>query len=273
MWHRKAAVAGSFYPGNERDLKKDINKYLDSSVKSDVENEIFALIVPHAGYVYSAPVAASAYKLLKEISPDSIIILAPSHRASFKGASVFAEGIYETPLGPINLMTDFSKALLEKPYFGFMQEAHQSEHSLEVQIPFIQVLMPDVSICPIVMGSTDLNICTSIGRSIGDLISAQKGKTLIIISTDLSHFHPYDEAVKIDGALIDLLEKFDEVELSRALDVGKAEACGHAPLVAGMHASKIVGATKAEIIEYRNSGDTAGTRDSVVGYLSAAFTK
>ncbi len=138
MWHRKPVVAGSFYPSNPADLKIDIDGYLSKAEKKKLDGALLGIISPHAGYVYSGPVAAYSYKQLIGSGVELAVVLAPSHRARFDGASVIDSGIYETPLGQVEIDEKIGRALLDENYFSFIKEAHSTEHSLEVQVPFLQ---------------------------------------------------------------------------------------------------------------------------------------
>lgn len=273
MWHRKPAYAGSFYPSNPEQLKKDIDRYLSNAQKKDFKDRVLGLVSPHAGYVYSGPVAAYSYKQLLESGVELAIVLTPSHRARFAGASVINSGIYETPLGQIEIDETVGQALLNEGHFSFIKEVHGAEHSLEVQAPFLQRVLGKFSIVPIVIGDNDFNYCRSVAEELYNSIKDEKRKFVIIISTDLSHYHPYKEAVNIDRVYIDALKTLDEEKLDNVVAMNKAEACGHGPVLIGLMLCKKLGAKKVDILHYANSGDTAGSKDEVVGYVSAAILK
>jgi len=272
MYIRKPVVAGSFYPGDPEELKKMISLYLDSAgpVSSIFgKDKIFGIISPHAGYVYSGPVAAYGYNYLADSGYDRFIVIAPSHRGRFDGVSIIPGGIYKTPIGDVEIDSVLGEKLEKRNYFGFIKEAHEVEHSLEVQIPFLQMVKPDAKIVPLVIGTVDPVICRIIGETIAEEIKASGKEYGVIISTDLSHYHPYNTAVKKDNDFIESLESFDE---SRIIDVvmsGRGEACGEGAVLAGISLARKLGADKIKTIKYANSGDTAGTKDQVVGYLSA----
>ena len=273
MWHRKPVVAGSFYSSNPKTLSRGIDGYLQDSENIKLNGEVIALISPHAGYVYSAPVAAYSFIQLKDIDFQLAIVLAPSHRARFNGASIIPSGIYETPLGNLPIDDQVGNLLMEKPHFQFLKEVHNSEHSLEVQIPFLQKVQNDFKLVPIVIGIVDLDTCREIADEIYNVLEKEKRKFIIIISTDLSHYHSYENACRIDNIFIENLKKFDENSLFDALKSGNTEACGQGSVLTGLSLCKKLGAQRVEILKYANSGDTAGGRDQVVGYLSAAITK
>ncbi len=274
MYVRKSVVAGSFYPGDPDKLRSMIKGYLDIAVKErpEISGKITGIISPHAGYVYSGQVAAYGFSYLNSVETDTFIVLAPSHRARFKGASVIPEGLYSTPLGDAVIDSDMGKKLTALDNFGFIQEAHDLEHSLEVQVPFIQVVNESAKIVPIVIGTTDLSLCISLGESIASALAGSGKKYTVVISTDLSHYHSYSSAAEMDKSLIKSIESFNESEVNRVLKSGKAEACGEGPIIAGMSLCRSMGAKSVKSVKYANSGDTAGSKDQVVGYMAAVFT-
>ena len=250
-----------------------IDKYREEAVTPDVGADVVAIVSPHAGYIYSGPVAAYGYNVLEDVKPDVVIVLAPSHRARFRGASIIAEGIFETPLGKVPIDAVIGKQLLGRDSIVFLEEVDAYEHSLEVQVPFLQTVVDDFKLVPVIIGTTDLDLCQYLAKEIYSVVKEDKRRIAIVISTDLSHYHSYDEAVRIDGRLIESLKSFDEEKLSDLLDSGSSEACGQGPLLTGMILSKLMGATQVKILHYANSGDTSGDKSRVVGYLSAAFIK
>lgn len=273
MWHRKPVVAGSFYPSNPNELKKEISEYLSKAEKKKLSGALLGLISPHAGYIYSGPVAAYSYKQLIGSDVELAVVLAPSHRGRFTGASVIDSGTYETPLGDVDIDDRIGRALLNESHFSFIREAHSAEHSLEVQVPFLQCVLGDFRIVPIVVGSNDINSCKAIANGLYNCIRDEDRKFVVVISTDLSHYHSYDSAVKIDRAFIDALKTADEEKVDNVLDCRKAEACGHGPILTGLMLCRKLGASKVDILHYANSGDTAGPKSEVVGYVSAAIVK
>jgi AmmeMemoRadiSam system protein B len=276
MYIRKPAVAGSFYPDNPDQLQKQISDYREAAgpLTDEFKNDtIMGIISPHAGYIYSGPVAAYGYNYLARSSYKRFIIIAPSHRGRFNGVSVIPEGLYKTPLGDVEIDSDLGKRLEKKDYFDFIKEAHEAEHSLEVQIPFLQIVKPDAVIVPLVIGTTDPELCRIIGKTIADEIKSSGKDYGIIISTDLSHYHSYDAAVKKDKGFIDALESFDESRIADVVFSGKSEACGEGAVLTGIALAKELGAKKIKTVKYANSGDTAGSKDQVVGYLSALILK
>lgn len=270
---REPAVAGAFYSDNPEILSRDIKQYLENAKKEKVEGEIIALVSPHAGYVYSGPVAAYAYKLIEGKTFDSVVVVAPSHRSIFKGASLYDRGGYKTPLGLVPIDTELSKKMMEKrKELQFLPEVHSQEHSLEVQIPFLQVVLKSFKLVPIVMEPYwSWETCQSLASAIAEAV---KGKNVLLVaSTDLSHFHSYDKAVELDKIVLNHIERFDPEGLNRDLKKGRCEACGGGPLISIMLAAKALGANKGKALKYLNSGDVTGDRSRVVGYAAGVFYK
>jgi AmmeMemoRadiSam system protein B len=215
-------------------------------------------------------VAGVGYKLLQNRRYTVVAIISPSHRERFRGVSVFTGKGYETPLGLVAVAQDLADALIEQsPDIYSSWAGHRAEHALEVQLPFLQKILSSPPIIPIVMGEQDYETCQLLGEALAKVLEGVPA--LIIASSDLSHYHPYIEAVAIDNYTSEFLAAYDEMGLMKALQSGKSEACGGGPIVAAMIASKKEGARQARVLFYENSGDVTGDHSTVVGYLSAAF--
>lgn len=270
---REPAVAGSFYPEKPDVLSRNIKQYLENAKKEKVEGEIIALVSPHAGYMYSGSVAAHAYKLIEGRTFDSVIVVAPSHRALFKGVSLYDRGGYKTPLGVVPVDVELSKKIMERrKEIQFLPEAHSQEHSLEVQIPFLQVALRSFKLIPMVMEPYwNWETCQSLGSSIAEAV---RGKNVLLVaSTDLSHFHPYEKAVELDKMVLNHIEQFDPEGLNRDLKRDRCEACGGGPMLSIMLAAKALGANRGKVLNYLNSGDVTRDRGRVVGYMAGVFYK
>lgn len=267
---RPSTVANMFYPGEPQILEAEIGNLIRSSQSIEVEGEIKALISPHAGYIYSGLVAAAGYKLLRRQQYSVVAIISPSHHEYFPGVSVFNGRGYITPFGMVQVASDLADGLIAMSARIFSSWAgHGKEHALEVQLPFLQKVLEDFRIIPIVMGAQDSETCHVLGEALAAILAGVP--SLIVASSDLSHYHAYDEAIKIDRDTCDLIAAYDDVGLMNALQKGTCEACGGGPMVAAMVASKDIGANKSQVLIYRNSGDVTGDHSRVVGYLSAAF--
>jgi MEMO1 family protein len=270
---REPSVSGTFYPGNPEILKADIEGYLKKASIGDQAGAVFGLISPHAGYMYSGPTAAHGYKALSGAHYDTVIIVAPSHQSFFYGAAVQDTGGYKTPLGIVSIDEDLAGRLIAK---GDLVHAdprmHRGEHSIEVQIPFLQTVLDDFKIVPLIMGmSQDTDSSEQLGNLIYDSLGDRSKKCLIVGSTDLSHYYPYDLAKELDTAAIELIRGFDIEGLGRELARGKYEACGAGSIITAMVVSQRLGATQGRVFDYKNSGDVTGDMSNVVGYVSCVF--
>ena len=269
---REPAVAGAFYPSDARVLKRQIRGFLDSVDQKGIEGEVVALISPHAGYMYSGQVAAFGYKLLEGSDFHKVIVIAPSHRAYFDGASVYNKTGYKTPLGVVPIDVDLcNRIIAQTRTVDYHAQAHSEEHSLEVQVPFLQIVLEEFELVPIVMGSQGFDTCKTLSDAIVKAIGDEKA--LIIASSDLSHFHNYDRAVSLDRIVLDDINGFDPKGLAVDLEKQKCEACGGGPIITALLTAKKWGANKAKVLKYANSGDVTGDRIRVVGYAAAAVYK
>jgi len=266
---RKSIIAGSWYPGKPDVLRDDIEKYF-SAANWELKGDIKALIAPHAGYIYSGKIAAYAYGLIRGEIYDTVIVIGPSHRVSFRGVSVFLDGGYETPLGVVPVdevmgrkIVSLNKDVKEIP------AAHTSEHSIEIQLPFLQIALGKFSFVPLVMGDQNESTCQNLAQAIHE--AAGDKRVLVVGSSDLSHFHDYQKAVKLDSVSIKYLEAADAEGLMINLNTNKTEACGGGPMAAAILAAKKMGASRAKVLKYANSGDVTGDKTSVVGYVSAVY--
>ena len=265
---RESVIAGSWYPGKKEVLESQIDKFLAKSEKFE-NRGLIALISPHAGYIYSGQVAAFAYKQLEGMKIDTVIIIAPSHHVPLKGASVYNRGAFETPLGLVEVDVNLSNKLIEdNPLFYFHEGAHKDEHSLEIQLPFLQRVLINFKIVPIVMYDRSLKNCRSLASSIIKIVSKN---TLLVASTDLSHYYSHEKAVELDKAVIDCVQSLDPEKLSRNFDNRICEACGAGPVITTMLAANSIGAKRSKIFKYATSGETSGDYSRVVGYLAAGI--
>jgi hypothetical protein len=270
---REPAVAGTFYPRNPEVLKADIEGYLAEVPPAEIVGDIRGLISPHAGYMYSGPTAAYGYRALSGRGYDTVIILAPSHRSFFIGAAVQGTGAYKTPLGLVDIDADLADALIKTGDLVHEDaKMHRGEHSIEVQIPFLQCVLRDFRIVPLIMGSAqDPRGSIELGELIYKTIEDREGRYLILGSTDLSHYYPYGLAVTLDKAAIAMIERFDLKGLADGLTRQKYEACGAGAILAVMTVCEGLGATQARALHYANSGDVTGDMSGVVGYVSCVI--
>src|SRR5512137_2932459 len=194
---RKSAIAGTWYPGDSATLAGDIRNYLKKVPAQAVGGPVVGLVSPHAGYVYSGQIAAHGYRLVEGRRYDAVVVIGPSHRVLFRGASIWPSGGYETPLGVVRIDRELAGAILETdPVLNSDRKPHAAEHSVEIQLPFLQVVLGTFSFVPVVMGTQDLRTCEALAEAI---FRAAKGKDVLVVgSSDLSHFHTYEQAKRLD---------------------------------------------------------------------------
>jgi hypothetical protein len=228
------------------------------------------LVVPHAGYAYSGQVAAYAYKLLLGRHFDAVVVIGPSHRVAFQGVSLFNEGGFETPLGVAPVDSNLAERIMAaSPLIVVAPLAHLQEHSIEIQLPFLQYVLGDFSFVPLLMGNQDRRTCEVLAAAI---IKAVGRKRLLVVgSSDLSHFHAYAQALLLDGRALAHLEKNDATGFLGGIEGGEFEACGGGPAAVAMMVASGLGASQSKLLCYANSGDVTGDRQSVVGYGAVVF--
>ncbi|MGD0319546.1 MAG: AmmeMemoRadiSam system protein B [Nitrososphaerales archaeon] len=276
---RRAAVAGSFYPSTRSDLSSMLNScYLHPLGPGRVppappgDASIVAVVSPHAGYEYSGPVAAHSYLHVSSLrAPDLIVIVAPNHYGVGSGVATFKEGEWETPLGRMRVDEEAASELVrDSGIVSFDPEAHRMEHSLEVQLPFLQQIYGDsIPILPISLLFQDLETARTVGESV---VKVVKGKRAVLVaSSDLTHYEPVAKAREKDGALIDQVKKLDLDTFYSTLDRLRVTACGFGAIATVMAASRALGLERGELLKYATSGDTTGDNNQVVGYASLRF--
>jgi len=268
MANRPAAVAGTWYPGDARALASAVERHLDAGA-SDLVGDLVALIAPHAGLMYSGPVAAHAYSLLRDRRFDVVVIIGPSHFVGFSGVAIYPAGGFETPFGVAAIDETCAHALMRAtPIVREHPAAHGREHSVEMQLPFLQHLLPGVKIVPLVMGYQTAETAFALGDALGDVLYTRDA--LVVASSDLSHYQPASTASALDRVVTDCVAAFDADALQRALDARPDHACGGGPMVATLRAAKLLGAKDAVVLDYGDSGDVSGDKSAVVGYMAAA---
>jgi AmmeMemoRadiSam system protein B/AmmeMemoRadiSam system protein A len=273
---RPPAVAGSFYPADPNVLAKMVDGFLAKATPTPLPG-VVALVSPHAGYEYAGQVAAYSYALLKGRKFDRVVVVAPSHYEAFGFSSVYDGAAYATPLGQVPVDRAFAAKLasmsksIRLSGLGHTPTPDKPEHALEDQLPFLQRVLGPFQLVPIVMGNQSYENCRALGLALAKLVEGTN--TLIVASSDLSHYHPYNDAVRIDHKTLKAIEEWDYLSMARNFESQVWEACGGGPIVAAMIASERLGASQAKMLKYANSGDTAGDKTRVVGYGAAAFVK
>jgi len=272
---RQPVVAGQFYPAQPDQLQQMLDEYLAQATVPAPPGKLVALIAPHAGYIYSGKVAAYSYALLKGRKFDRVVVIAPSHFEAFPFVSVYDGDAYATPLGNIAVDKEFAAKLAKlNPLIRLSNRGHaptqqQGEHALEVELPFLQRVLGEFKLVPIVMGEQSYETERALGVSLAKLLKGTN--SLIVASSDLSHYHPYDEATKLDHKALKAISEWDYLSLSQNFEARIWEACGGGPIVAAMIAAERLGANQAKILKYANTGDVTGDRSRVVGYGAVAL--
>jgi len=264
---RPAQVAGYFYPADPAKLSKEINLMLDISEKQEKVENIFGIISPHAGYTYSGNTAAYSYNQLKGKIYKRVVIISPSHSEYFSGVSIFDGDAYETPFGMLEVDKEFAKKLVGDSKSIFLgSEGHHREHALEVQLPFLQAVLKNFKIVPVVMGDQDKVYVDELAKNLAEAVDDD---TLIVASSDLSHHHSKDEADRLDSIVAERINSLDYENLQKDLDNRICEACGGGPVIAMMKAAALKQKDHSTVLHRSDSGDVTGDTKEVVGYLSA----
>lgn len=269
---RPPAVAGMFYDDSPSILKKKIEQMFARVQSKKINGNIRAIISPHAGYIYSGFTAANAYSLLKGSNYDCVIVVGASHREYYDAVSIYPGKAYETPLGkiPINEMIRNELANY-KDVIKIDEVGHRSEHSIEVQLPFLQFIFNEFEFVPLIMGTQSKESYLKLSKALMDVCSNRN--ILLVASSDLSHYHSVKEAEILDKRVIEDIESYEPDIFFTHLENNLFEACGGGPIAVIMKTAKNLGANKAQIVHYCNSGDVTGDKSAVVGYLSAAFVQ
>jgi AmmeMemoRadiSam system protein B len=259
---REPVVAGQFYPGSPAGLRKIIEGMVDGKAE---KVEAIGVVSPHAGYIYSGQVAGAVMSRIK--IKDTFVVLGPNHTGRGKSFSIMTNGTWKTPLGDVAIDSELGKRVLAASnYLEEDQLAHQYEHSIEVQLPFLQYLKPDVRIVPVILAHASGASYKIIGQELAGAIDGMKKDVVILASSDMTHYEPQESAQKKDRQAIEAILALDEDDLMKRIEDLDISMCGYAPVVCMMVAAKSMGAKKAELVKYQTSGDTSGDYSSVVGY-------
>lgn len=271
---RPAAVAGTWYPGTAGALAREVDTYVAAAADA-LGGEVRALIAPHAGLMFSGPVGAYAYKAAAPGSYDVAVLVGPSHFVAFDGVALYPEGAFDSPLGAAPIDAAGAAAVAAFPVVQALTSAHRREHSLEMQLPFLRRLLPDVPIVPMLMGFQKRDTIVALAEALGTAFQARRA--LLVASTDLSHYFDARTAVGLDARVQECVNAFDP---ERLLDLfeeypeherGRYVACGGGPAIAVMMAARALGAREARVLKYGHSGEISGDNDGVVGYMAAAI--
>jgi AmmeMemoRadiSam system protein B len=271
---RPTAVAGTWYPGTREALTREVDDYL-AAAATNIQGDLRAIIAPHAGIMFSGPVGAYAYRAVAGRDFDVAVLVGPSHFVAFEGAALWPEGAVETPLGRAHIDVEGARALAAFPVVQPLPSAHKREHSLEMQLPFLKRVLPEVPIVPLLIGFQRRATIEALAQALAGAFAGRRA--LLVASTDLSHYLDAKTATTLDarvrqcvdafdaGALLELFEGYPEHER------GQYVACGGGAAIAVMQAAKALGATVGRVLKYGHSGEISGDYDGVVGYMAAAM--
>ena len=262
MTMRKPYQAGVFYPENADELKEEVKNYL---ILSTEKEDIVGVVCPHSGYIYSGRTAGEVYSYIK--SQPTFILIGPNHTRQGEISAISTEGEWSTPIGQVTINTSLAQKILCLSNFLKKDEkAHLYEHSLEVQLPFIQYINSSVKIVPICMQDNTINICQDIGNAIANAIEAEKQKVVIIASSDMTHYASEKMARRKDNLAIEKILNFDPEGLLKIVNEKDISMCGSGPVATMIYATKKLGANQGKLVSYRTSGETNGDYHAVVGY-------
>ena len=268
---KQPAVAGMFYPASREKLSSVVETFIRETEVPEIKGDIIGVIAPHAGYIYSGKVAGYAFKPLRGKNYQTVIVMGPSHHTSFRGVSVWKDGFFQTPLGNVPVDEEAASFILDNfPQAHFYRQAFLKEHSVEVEIPFLQKTLKDFKIVPVVFGYMSLEDIEEFARLLKEL--SQNRNILVVASSDLSHYHSYSEAKDIDLSTIDYIKRMAYQDFYNDCLARKIEACGFEPITCLLIYAKDKGA-QAVFLKYLNSGDTSGNFAQVVGYSAFCFVK
>ena len=265
---RQPVVAGQFYPASASQLRAVIEMMVNEKAG---KQEVIGLVSPHAGYPYSGPVAGAVFSRIE--FKDTFIIMGPNHTGRGKPLSIMTQGTWETPLGNVKIDSELARQILDgSSYLQEDEAAHQHEHSIEVQLPFLQYFKPDIRIVPIILSFAGGEAYKEIGRDIARAVKELKREVVLVASSDMTHYEPQEVAQQKDAQAIDAILALDEDELLKRVEELDISMCGYAPAVSLISAARELGAKSAELVKYQTSGDTTGDYSAVVGYAGIIIT-
>ena len=267
---KQSVVAGQFYPADREQLSSMIRLYLSSASLIDLEGKLLGMMVPHAGYVYSGPVAAYAYRQLGTRSYRRVVVIGPSHYAPFPGISALDMESYRTPLGVIPIDREVVRKLIaSRDWIRYEPRLYEKEHSLEVQLPFLQRTLSDFKLIPLIMGDSSPPLCREFAEVLLETLGTEG--ILYLASSDMSHYFPYDRAREMDGLTLEEMKSLDTQKLFQLQIEGKSQLCGLGPVLTLMELLQKAGGGNVNVLHYANSGDVSGDKSRVVGYGAVAF--
>lgn len=273
---RPSPIAGQWYPANPRQLAESVDHYLESADLPPLAGQVVAVMAPHAGHRYSGPVAGYAFAALRGLQPEVVAVVSPMHQPYSQPLLTSAHDAYQTPLGEVRIdqqaVVALDNALITALGFGLTPVPRDPEHSLEIELPFLQRALPDeFSLIPVMVRDQSARVAQALGSALADLLRDRN--SLLVASTDLSHFYPQAVAEKLDGEILRRVAAFDPQGVLLAEEQGKGFACGRAAVAAVLWAAKGLGADSVQVLNYATSGDITGDFSQVVGYAAAVITR
>ena len=273
---RPSPIAGSWYEGNPKALTRAVDLYLDQAELPELPGEVIAVIAPHAGHIYSGPVAGYAFAAVRGRTPDVVAILSPMHQPYYESLLTTSHSAYETPLGQVPVDTEAVSSLDARLRtslgYGLTPVAYDREHSLEIELPFLQrALGADFKLLPVMVRSQSLKISQQLGMDLAETLRGKKA--LMVASTDLSHFYTQDDALAYDNEMLRRIESFSPEDVFNAEKDKQGFACGLGAVTAVLWAARALGATTIKVLRHATSGDVTGDYSSVVGYGAAVILK
>jgi MEMO1 family protein len=273
---RPSPIAGQWYPGDPHRLATQVDQYIQSAASAELSGEVVAIMAPHAGHRYSGPVAGYSFSAIRGLSPEIVAVISPMHYPYTEPLLTTAHLAYTTPLGDIPVDQDalqaLDGALQTELGFGLARVANDPEHSLEIELPFIQRALPGpLQLLPVMVRDQSERVAQALGKALAKVLAGRKA--LLVASTDLSHFYPERIANKLDNELLSQVQAFDPAGVLRAEEIGTGFACGKGALAAVMWAALELGANRAQVLHYATSGDVTGDHSQVVGYGAAVFVR
>jgi AmmeMemoRadiSam system protein B len=276
---RPSPIAGQWYPAEPRRLAASVDRYMDEAHLPELKGQVVAVVAPHAGHLYSGPVAGYAFSALRGLAPDVVVVVSPMHYPYIEPLLTSAHSAYSTPLGNIPVDQEALKTLdgylMDELGFMLARVSHDMEHSLEIELPFLQrALSKPFRLVPVMVRNQSATVAHSLGKALARLFSGLQGETgLLVASTDLSHFYTETQAKRLDGEMLRQVEAFDPAGVIRVEEEGKGFACGRGALAAVLWAARELGAVNAQVLHHATSGDVTGDYDRVVGYGAAVVTR
>ncbi len=273
---RPSPIAGQWYSDNKNRLSSTVDGYIDAADLPELGGDVIALVAPHAGHIYSGPVAGHAFSVVRDLTPDIVAVISPMHQPYFQPLLTSGHDAYATPLGEIPITKQAVRSLSShlKDELGHGLEAirNDGEHSLEIELPFLQrVLAGEFQLLPVMMRDQTIRVARALGKALAKTLEGQN--YLLVASTDLSHFYSQADAKELDGEVLKRLEAFDPKGIIRAEEEGEGFACGRGAMAAVLWAAKDLGADQVNILNYATSGDVTGDFSRVVGYGAAAIIR